>query len=118
MRLDERSDFDLAVEDEIECGGIELGRTTPISEGARIERHQIRKPHLDLVHRETDDGERRAVDEQPERRELTSGGSRALEDEPFRQRESAFAGERSNRRFERARVLLGRVERERNPVLR
>ena len=46
------------------AAGIVFGRAAPVADRARVERHQVRQAHLDLVHREADHRQRRAVHEQ------------------------------------------------------
>ena len=102
MLLDERAEFDAAVENQIERLRIELRRAAPVAERARVVGHQVRQPHLDLVHGEADHAERRAMIEQAERRFLPGARARAFEDDPLGLPQPALLGERLDRRFELA----------------
>src|ERR1017187_1275975 len=46
--FDERLDLYLALEHEVERGGVGLGRAAPVADRARIECHQVREAQFDL----------------------------------------------------------------------
>ncbi|MCZ7565416.1 MAG: hypothetical protein M5U08_17865 [Burkholderiales bacterium] len=53
--LDEGFERDLAIEHQVERGGVEFGRAAPVADRPRVERHQVGEADLDLVHREAHD---------------------------------------------------------------
>src|SRR5271167_4213623 len=93
MFLDKCRDLDAAVQHEFQGLGIEIGRTSPVSDHPRMICHQVREPHLDLVHGESDDGERGAVIKQTERGLLPGAGARTFENDPLGLAQAAFLGE-------------------------
>ena len=80
------------------------GTAAPAAERLRVERHQVRKPDLRLVHREADDPERRGRHEQAPRQLLPGARAAHLEDLPAR---AAFGQEAL---LDRAAVHFTRVE--------
>ena len=109
---------DLAVEHEVERRRVVLGRAAPVADRARVERHQVRQPDFDLVHREADHRQRRAVDEQAVGGELAGGGARALEDEPLGGAQAVLLREGADRGLDRLGVERAGVERQRRAVVR
>src|SRR5262245_44957102 len=83
MLLDERRDLDAAVQHELERLWIELRWTAPVPDRAGMERHQVGKPDLDLVHGEADHAQGRAVIEQAECGFLALARAGAFENDPL-----------------------------------
>src|SRR5664279_3832965 len=108
MLLDELANLDAAIHHEFQGGGIEFGRASPVPDRARVERHQVGAPDLDLVHRESDDSEGGAMVDQTECRFLAGTRAGAFENNPLGLAQAVLLGKFLDRRFDVARRhLLG-----------
>ena len=81
--FDKVLNFDFAVQHQIQYSWIVARWAAPIAERPGMEGHQIRKPHLDLIHGKANNAERGTMTQQAISRSLTSGSTGAFKDEPL-----------------------------------
>src|SRR6516164_9307116 len=114
MLLDELTDLDATVHDEIESGRIEIRRASPVADSTRVKRHEVREPNLDLIHGESDHCQGRPVIDQAECRFLAGARTRALKDDPLALAQAVSLGKLLDCRFDVARRHLPGIQRKRD----